>query len=69
MEMADVLHNNCVSRLNFIQLTCYAALRYLADFKAGWSFGEGQPGAWFLTIDSVDCIIATTGLPKAISLR
>ena len=21
---------------------CYAALRYLADFKAGWSFGEGQ---------------------------
>ena len=26
----------------FIQVTCYAALRYLADFKAGWSFGEGQ---------------------------
>jgi hypothetical protein len=21
----------------------YAALRYLADFKAGWSLGEGQP--------------------------
>src|SRR5262249_2411815 len=37
-----VLRNNCVSGLNFIQVTCYAALRYLADFKAGWSFGEGQ---------------------------
>ena len=26
----------------FIQVTGYAAWRYLADFKAGWSFGEGQ---------------------------
>ena len=22
----------------------YAALRYLVDFKTGWSFGEGQVG-------------------------
>jgi len=26
----------------FIHVTCYAALRYLADFRAGWSFDEGQ---------------------------
>jgi hypothetical protein len=26
----------------FIHVTSYAALRYLPDFKAGWSFGEGQ---------------------------
>jgi hypothetical protein len=32
----------------FIQVTCYAVLRYLADFEAGWSSGEGQEGhqAW-----------------------
>ena len=27
------------------------------------------PGALLLTIDSVDCIIDTTGLPKTLSLR
>jgi hypothetical protein len=25
----------------FIHVTCYEALRHLADFKASWSFGEG----------------------------
>ena len=32
-------------------------------------FVRQTPGALFLTIDSVDCIIDTTGLPKTISLR
>jgi hypothetical protein len=32
-------------------------------------FVPQTPGALFFTIDSVDCIIATTGLPKTISLR
>lgn len=35
--------------LKFIKVTCYAALRDLADFKPGWSFGEGRdpPGLLF----------------------
>jgi hypothetical protein len=41
--------------------------------REGNSGGEDlfrkRRGALFLTIDSVDCIIDTTGLPKAISLR
>jgi len=37
-----VVRNNCIRDSEFIQVTCYAALRYLADFKAGWSCGEGQ---------------------------
>jgi len=30
------------TRSEFMHVTCYAALRYLADFKADWRFGEGQ---------------------------
>ena len=37
-----VVRNNCLRRLKFIHVTGYAALRYLADFKASWSFGAGQ---------------------------
>ena len=37
-----VVRNNCIRDSEFIQVTCYAALRYVADFKAGWSFGEGR---------------------------
>ena len=55
-------------------------VRYHHDDRTHLGLGKGRelrrggfapqtPGALFLTIDSVDCIIDMTGLPKTISLR
>ena len=49
------------------RVTCYATLQYLDDFKAGWSFGEGQVcEASSPARDRIRAVVGVAGHPRGI---